>query len=191
MANNVNNVTTGKPRIGGGVYVAPLGTTLPTNATAELNAAFKSLGYVSDDGLTNADNMEGGDAIRAWGGDTVATPETGHTDTFSFTLLEILNVEVLKFVYGASNVTGSLAEGLHITSNGAEKPAVSLVFEMILRGGVLKRIVVPSAKIIQREDVSYVDDDVTGFGVTINAEPDADGDTHHDYIKSATTTQGG
>ena len=36
----------------GSVYVAPVGTTLPTSATASLNAAFTELGYVTEDGVS-------------------------------------------------------------------------------------------------------------------------------------------
>ena len=68
----VNNVTAAKPSKAGAVFRAPIGTLLPTDAKAELNEAFKSLGYVSEDGLTNS-NSPTSDKIYAWGGDTVRT----------------------------------------------------------------------------------------------------------------------
>lgn len=36
----------------GNVHVAPVGTTLPTSATASLDAAFHTLGLISEDGVT-------------------------------------------------------------------------------------------------------------------------------------------
>ena len=50
MATTATNVTVGKPKVGGAVHWAPLGTALPTSATEALNAAFVDLGYVSEDG---------------------------------------------------------------------------------------------------------------------------------------------
>ena len=44
---NVANVSTAKPKVGGAIYSAPLGTTLPVDATTALDVAFKSLGYIS------------------------------------------------------------------------------------------------------------------------------------------------
>ena len=55
---DVKNVTAGKPKVGGAIFRAPLGTTLPTDATTNLDAAFKALGYCSDDGLTNTNTPE-------------------------------------------------------------------------------------------------------------------------------------
>ena len=102
--NSVSNVTAGKPKVGGSMFRAPAGTELPTNATSELAAAFKCLGYVSEDGVTNAISIDSED-IKAWGGDTVLTPQTGKTDTFQAALLESLNIEALK-AYFAPHLGG-------------------------------------------------------------------------------------
>ena len=96
---NVSNVTSAKPKIGGAIYSAPLGTALPTDATTALNTGFKALGYISEDGLTN-ENTASTENVKAWGGDIVDTVQTEKTDKFSYTLIESLNIDVLKEIYG-------------------------------------------------------------------------------------------
>ena len=49
MEMKAKNVTTGKPKTGGAVFRAPLGTALPTDAKTALDEAFKNLGYCSED----------------------------------------------------------------------------------------------------------------------------------------------
>ena len=39
---SVENVTVAKPKIGGSMYVADIGTALPADATSELDEAFAS-----------------------------------------------------------------------------------------------------------------------------------------------------
>lgn len=180
----VANVTAGKPKLGGAIYRAPIGTALPTDTTTALNAAFKQLGYVSDEGLTNSNSAEYED-IKAWGGDIVLSTQTKKADTFHFTLLEVLNTDVLGAVYNRANVTGALATGITVTANSTEAEEAEWIVEMVLRNGALKRIVIPRAKITELGDITYTDDDATGYEVTITAYPDASGNTHYEYIKSA------
>lgn len=181
---DAKNVTVSKPKIGGAVYRAPLGTVLPTDATAELNAAFVALGYISEDGLTNA-NSPSSDKIKAWGGDTVHTYQTEKDDTFQFKLIEALNEEVIKAVYGDSNVTGSVKEGLTLKANSSAAEDCSWVVEMVLNN-VLKRVVVPCAKITKLGDIVYADEEALGYDVTLTATADAAGNTHYEYMKEKT-----
>lgn len=187
MSNDATNVSTGKPKVGGAVWWAPHGSTLPTDATAALDAAFKCLGYVSDDGLTNENSPETED-VKAWGGDVVATLQSEKTDTFSFKLIESLNINVLKSIYGEDNVEGnSISTGITVRANSSENEAACWVFDTIMRGGVLKRIVVPNAKMTELGEIVYKDDEPIGYEPTLKAMPgDAafDYDTHKEYIQS-------
>lgn len=185
MANNSANVTAGKPRIGGGIYIAPAGTTLPTDAKTALSNDFLALGYVSEDGVTNANSPES-ENIKAWGGDNVLTIMTSREDTFTFTLIEVMNINVLKLVYGDSNnnVSGALSTGITVTANNKDLDSHVIVIDTILKGGVMQRTVIPAATVSEVGEITYKDDEAVGFEITVSCEADAPGNTHYTYIQS-------
>ncbi|WP_394271629.1 phage tail protein [Anaerococcus nagyae] len=190
MVQTAEYVSYGKPKIDGGIKVAPVGTKLPTSEKEALASEFKSLGYVSEDGLTNNKSTDTDD-IQAWGGDTVLTLYQGSTDEFTYTLIETMNVDVLKFVYGEENVTGTLETGIKVSVDSQPRPMKSFVVDMILKGGVLKRLVIPKGEVIQDSETSYIDNDASGFGITVKCNPDEKGKTHYEYIgngSGSTTT---
>ena len=184
MANTATNVSVGKPKTTGGIWRAPLGTTLPTDASTALAAAFVSLGYIANGGVTNSNTMES-DEYKAWGGDVVLTYQTEKTDTFAFGLIESLNPDVLETVYGEDNVSGTLATGITVRANAADLTEYVYVIEQVLRGGALKRIVIPDGKVSEIGEIVYQDEEVINYQVTITAMAGADGDTHKEYIKAA------
>lgn len=184
MSTSVNtaNVTTGKAKVGGAIFRAPVGTALPVNPTSNLNPAFVGLGYASDAGLVNSSSRETS-KTKAWGGDVVSVDQTDKTDTFKVTLIETINAEVLKTIHGSTRVTE--ANGLISAEISADDPeAWSWVFDMVLKGGKLKRIVIPEAYITEVGDISYVDGEVTGFEITLTAMSNATGVTHYEYVSA-------
>lgn len=184
--NTVDNVAVGKPKIIGAVYRAALGSTLPTSASATLDAAFKAMGYISDDGVVNSKSRDVTE-IKAWGGDVVLTPQTGKTDTFQMSFLESKNLEVLKAVHGSGNVSGStLASGIVVKENSIELDHAAWVIDTVL-GNEIKRIVIPDGKPTEVGDVTYKDDKAVAYQVTITAYPTSayDNDTHREFIVTA------
>ena len=117
-----------------------------------------------------------------WGGDTVLDGQTDKPDSFKLTLIEAMNVNVLKFVYGDKNVTGTLKDGIKVTANREEAVQRVLVIDMILKDAV-KRIVIPRAKISEVDEIIYKDGAAIGYGTKLTAYPDESGSTHYEYIK--------
>lgn len=184
--NNASNVSAGKPAIGGAIFIAPLGSTLPTTATETLDAAFENVGYISEDGYTNSNSPET-DGIKAWGGDTVYDALTDKADTFQFAMIEAGNTVVLKAVYGDDNVTGDLEKGITVRANSKESMEKALVIDTVLRGSILKRTVIPRAQLTEVGDITYTDDELVAYETTFSAHPDESiaYDTHREYLQSA------
>lgn len=185
MANTASNVTAGKPAIGGAVFRGASGATLPTDATSTISTTtFAPLGYCSDDGLVNG-NSPTVDVIKAWGTDPVLVIQNEKPDTFQLTLIEALNLDVLKAVYGSANVTGALGTGVTVKANSDEPEHGTWIVDMIMTGGVVKRITIPDGVITEVGDISYTDTDAVGYEITITALADSAGQTHYEYIKES------
>ena len=185
--NNANLVTAGKPKVGGAVFTAPLGTTLPTSAVTALDeSVWTGLGYISDSGVVNS-NSPSNTPVKAWGGDTVLDIQTEKPDTWKMTFIEHTNKDVLKFIYGDSNVSGTLETGIVVQANSKELNTKCLIVDMLLKNGTAKRVVLPNCKVTSVSDVTYSDSDAVGYEVEISAYPDASGNTHYEYIIAQAT----
>jgi hypothetical protein len=150
----------------GNVYVAPVGTALPSTATQPLNVAFKALGYVDRDGVSISPNIELSD-IMAW---QSAVPVKTTVDTvsleLSFVMLQTNRAtwEVFWFNETFTNNFGEAA--LTISSNPPSQEA-AVIIEWTDDEEDQTRLIVPRAIVAQRETLQLVRTDAAKAGVTV------------------------
>lgn len=185
------NVTFSKPGASanksGYIWVAPLGTAIPSDATTELNAAFVGLGYLSEDGLTEPASFEPGDDIVAAGGDTVAQADPTFSKTWTGTCIEALNEDLLKVAYGSGNVTVTNAtetkEGvITVKEQAGDLEHHVIVIDEMLKGGRKRRNVMADATFLITGDITHVHTALVNFEFTINAYPTATQPAQTQYI---------
>lgn len=180
--NSTDNVAAAKGKVSGYVYSATITSTLtiPSDATTALSSDFVGLGYISEDGVTMSIS-EDTDPKRDMNGDVIATLESNHTETFSFTLEET-SAAVLKEAFGQDNVTVAAGGDITVKSNSKTKAPRVFVFEFVLSNGKVKRTVVPKGKLTQLGELIHRSGDLLDYPVTITGMADANGDSHIDYI---------
>lgn len=185
------NVTFSKPGTSanksGYIWVAPMGTTAPTDATTELNAAFVGLGYLSEDGLTEPASFEPGDDIVAAGGDTVAQADPTFSKKWTGTCIEALNEDLLKVAYGSDNVTVTNATDtkdgvITVKEQAGDLEHHVIVIDEMLKGGRKRRNVMQDATFLITGDITHVHTALVNFDFTINAYPTATAPAQTQYI---------
>lgn len=88
----------------GNIYVAPIATTAPTNATGSLAAGWIDLGYASEDGVTFTDGKELRDQ-RAWQAFyPVGKKITQRNASLAFDLMQ-WNKDTIKLAFGGGTWT--------------------------------------------------------------------------------------
>ena len=140
-------------------------------------------GRVSDDGVSNSNSGDSTD-VYAWGGTPVLTTQAEKTDEWKLTLIESLNAEVLKTVYGDSNVTvDTTGKKITVKAGAAQLASSVYVIDMLLKGGALKRVVIPVGSLSDVGEIVYKDDEPIGYEITIKGADDGTGYTHYEYIQ--------
>lgn len=184
MANNAANAIVGKPSVLGGIFVAPLGTTLPTNESTALSAAFKGVGYLTDAGFVRGRKTDT-DTKRAWGGDPLVVLDKGKTRTAKFGFAEYLNAIAQGLIYGDAQVTETAATStsgrkLAVVDKDIVLPHLVWVIQMFY-GDATGRLVFPDAQITDFDDITYKDDDIVASPVTLTQFADSTGAYSYEY----------
>lgn len=97
-------------------------------------------------------------------------------------------MNVLKTVYGDSNVTVDGSGNITVKSTADDLGSGSWVIDMIMRGNRKKRIVIPNGTISELGTITYKDDEAIGYEITITDVPDSAGVYHYEYIKAASAS---
>lgn len=180
---NAANVTTGTRRFDGGIYIAPLGTAVPTGRQHRPRRCFQKSGLCQRgwcDQLSERDQQGHQGVGRRHGDNREDWPER----YLQVEVYRIHEPDVLKSIYGADNVTE--ADGaVTVKVNAKNAGAAVYVIDMAQNGGRLKRIVIPRGTVSALGDIVYKNDTPVGYDVTISAGLDTNGNTHYEYISAA------
>ncbi len=177
MADNDNS----KVSVGaaGKVYVAPKGTTAPTDAATELPNAWTSLGIISEDGVTLAEDSDTTD-INGWAPTgVVRTVKTSYKETLAFTPIEV-NEAVIKQAYGEDQV--SVEDGKIVAKHTAKDlPEVCLCVDVVHSDTVKGRYFAPLAQLTEKGDLELTGSDAAGRELTYTCNPDSTGVTVYEF----------
>jgi hypothetical protein len=163
-------------------YVAPTGSTAPTDATTAVAAAFKDLGWVNEDGLTEGASLEKTD-IKGVNGSTVRSVITGQSKTFKLTLLESKNINVLGLYYGSSSTFTGATGPATVSVKSKARDLRAFIFD-IFDGSDTTRIYVPTAEVSSVGDIVY---NASGTPIGYEVEITAYADTSNVWFKKFTS----
>lgn len=147
----------------GAVYVAPVGTTVPTAIDGVLDNAFKDLGYLSDEGVTITPTIDVSEVVAWQNQDTVRRAIT-RTHEISFTAIET-NVEVLKLAYASAASSSGTGTKFELGSGSGKR---ALVIDCVDGGSGFVRHVAPIVELTDIGDIVYVNGDPVGYELTLS-----------------------
>lgn len=153
----------------GELFLAPVGTALPTAASTALNVAFEGYGYTTEDGVTLSKSVER-EGIPAWQSTTpVRYLITSQELTVACTFLQS-NEDILKLWLGSGDFA---TDGGTPAGQRADVPVdpVGQQFAMCVEwqdASITSRLVVPKVEVTETGDVTLARQ-ATAFPVTFGA----------------------
>jgi hypothetical protein len=146
----------------------------------------KHLGFVGAEGIDEKEDRST-KSIFDWGGDTIAKPQENFGLSITFTLMEFLNPEVAKAVYGTSNVTATAATStagsrLAITQTSDQLEMSTWLLDTFAPGGKRVQKFYPLGRIESKDTLKWARTDVLASRVTVVFFPDTTG--RYGYIRT-------
>jgi len=151
----------------GELFLAPVGTALPTTAAAALNVAFEGYGFTTEDGVVLSKSVER-EGVPAWQSTTpVRYLITGQEFTIGCTFLQS-NEDILKLWLGSGDFATDGGSGFK-----ADVPIdpVGQQFAAVVQwvdATITSRLLVPKVEVTETGDVTLARQ-ATAFPVTFGA----------------------
>lgn len=175
MAIDAKKVLVGAPdqsSTTGAVNIAPLGTTLPTDAKTNLGSAFTPSGYVSEDGVTLSQDFSTND-IKDWSRATVRTLLEEFTGEMTWTFIQT-GYDELCAIFGSDHVTQT-GDLIRVSLGAHLAPAGVFAFNM-KDGDTRIRIIAPNAQPVPDGDLTFVANEPIAWGCRLSCNADENGE---------------
>jgi hypothetical protein len=161
-SSNVNVAVTGT------VSFAPTDTAAPTDADTALPAAWRDVGYLSSDGVTETRDRSTSNIVAWQNAEVVRTVVTESSISVSFTMIET-NAAALELFYGTAVDTTDGSVAIDPGETGGRK-AVVVDF---VDGADFVRLYLPQAEVTEVGESSLTSGDPVAYEVTLTGYPDA------------------
>ncbi|MEU6990405.1 phage tail protein [Streptomyces sp. NPDC046465] len=169
----------------GGGWVCDIGTPAPASPLVQPLAPWEPLGAISDDGLTygfDEDSQE----FTPWGlTSPFRTQITKSVRTFKVTLWETARVAVQSIMYRLPASELEPVGGFTTFAETASPvPDRRAWWFLVMDGDTARGFYVPQGEVSDRSDVTFKQDEMSAYEITVTAYPDASGNTvyHSDKV---------
>lgn len=154
----------------GAVYTGPTSATAPTSATSSVPATYNDMGYISEDGVTEAYDEDVQD-VQAWqGGAIVRTLISSSKATLAFTMIESKASTLELYHKGSTMEDLGGGNGYKIDVKTPNVVRKKFILD-VLDGNTHLRIYVPDGEVTERGEITYVNDETISYPVTVTCYP--------------------
>lgn len=158
------------------LWMAPTGSTAPTDTGTALAAAWKNMGGITEDGVTIKQNMSTKD-IKIYG--SVATQRkliTGRDYTIDVTFAEAnARTQEVYFQQALNSISPGVGTGAFSLTVGSQgRQLYAAVIDMV-DGDNHLRFYMPQVEVTDMKDLKIANSDQVSFGVTMTAYPNTSG----------------
>jgi hypothetical protein len=164
-------------------FFADAGATLPTDATAALDAGFKSVGIVTADGVGSSTST-GTNEIDGFGAfSPLRTLITSEVRTFTVTGEETNPVTLAiksRLAIASAPTPGAGTGAVAITEGAARDVLYAAVFHAVDGANVIRKVL-PSVRLTGIADENIAKAANIAYGFTFTAYPDSNGNSVYSY----------